>query len=150
MANSPILLVAIDLHIFYAIFLDYRKRYTHFLHLIPQSITHNTMKTWLVIALGAIAFKIIRTKFFNKSTKPNITWIGWILNTILWPLFFLKPHAMFKPLNLQTLKLKAMEQSQLRDFGDFDEQPYQETIDVVNEYNYTPLGRLLLHKFFVD
>ena len=106
---------------------------------------------WLAIGLGTIAFKILHIKVSeDKSTKPNLTWIGWMLNIILWPFFILKPNDTFAPLNLDKLKTKAMKQSGLHDFGDFDERPYRETIDVVNEYNYTPLGRMLLHIFFVD
>ena len=43
-----------------------------------------------------------------------------------------------------------MEKSGLSDFGDWDERPYREAIELVNVKNYSPLGRFLMYQFFVD
>jgi len=109
------------------------------------------MTTWLARGIGALSLGVFFKKLFeDKSTKVNITWIGWLLNVLLWPMFILKPSDAFKPLDLDKLKKQASTKSGLNDFGDWDELPYREAIELTNDKNYSPLGRYLMYQFFVD
>jgi len=114
-------------------------------------ILNCSLKTWLAGCVGVIGLSVFLKKMLeDKSTKPNVTWIGWLLNVLLWPMFILKPSEAFKPLNLDELKKRAMTKTGLTDFGDWDDRPYREAIELTNNKNYSPLGRFLMYQFFVD
>ena len=110
------------------------------------------LSTWLLRILTAIgAIILVRKSTEDKSTKPKVTWIGWLLNVMLAPMFIYQPSDAFKPLNLDILKENAMNISGLNDFGDWDERPYRETINVINNNkDYSPLGRYLVYSSFVN
>lgn len=109
------------------------------------------MTTWIFRGLSAAGLSVL-VKYIleDKSTKPNVTFAGWIINMVLWPMFILQPNDAFRALDLDKLKAKAVEKTGLSDFGDWDEVPYREAIELVNKKNYSPLGKYCMYNFFVE
>ena len=94
-----------------------------------------------IILIGGIRKSTIKN---DTKTKPKRTLILELGNLILKPMFLLLKHERFQPLNLEVLKKKAMEQTNLTDLGDWDERPFRETIEIDNKVNYSPVGKFLM------
>jgi len=121
-------------------------------------IEMESLKAWIPSASIAL-FSIILIGSISKSTikndtskvKPKRTLILELGNIILRPMFTLFKHKeRFQPLNLEVLKRKAMEQTQLSDLGDWDERPFKETIEIDNKVDYSPVGKFLMFNFFME
>jgi len=107
------------------------------------------LSTIFLVSGTAMLLKYVFEDEQTKKDKPNITLALKIINTILRPLVYLQLSEKFQPLDLEKLKAQAMKETNLTNFGDdWDETPYKDTIDIVNANNYSPVGKLLMHKFF--
>jgi len=119
------------------------------------------LKTWIPSASIALILSILIRSISTSSikddknssiTKPRRTFALELGNFILRPLFMLlKNKERFQPLDLDKLKMKAMEQLKLTDLGDWDERPFRETIEIDNKYvNYSAVGKFLMYNFFLE
>ena len=87
----------------------------------------------------------------KATNKPNTTFALKALNTVLRPFHTLKIGKKFQPLDLEDLKKEAMEKTKLTNFGPhWDEIPYLETINIVNQTNYSPVGKFLMYNYFLQ
>lgn len=85
------------------------------------------------------------------GVPPRISLKARLGNLLLLPLSFFHISPVFKPLKLSSLKKAASKMTKgLNDFGDtWYEAPYTETMEMVNEANYSPIGRAAANDFFL-
>jgi len=98
-----------------------------------------------------ILLKFVQAASKNKySVPPRVSWKGRLGNFLLAPLAFFQV-TVFKPLSLPALKKMASKATKgLTCFGDtWYEQPYMQTMAMVNESTYSPIGKAAAHDFFL-
>ena len=84
------------------------------------------------------------------NVAPRISFIAKVGNFCLYPLFFFGIGAPFHKLSLSEIKKMASKITKLKDFGDdWYEAPYTETMDLVNNGGYSPIGFASAHDFFL-
>lgn len=112
----------------------------------------------LSLIIGSLAQRLTRKNFLATRTvgpshmvRPRLSFAACMLNVALTPLAYFCVVPPFKPLSLRSLKSQASKAAKgLKNFGPgWYEKPYEQTMDMVNKANYSPIGRAAAHDFFL-
>ena len=83
--------------------------------------------------------------------RPRLSLKARVLNLALTPLAYFRAAPPFKPLTLKSMKSQASWAAKgLSNFGpDWYEGPYEQTMEMVNKADYSPIGKAAAHDFFL-